>query len=122
MGLLGVSEFTNECSLTSWGGGMRRLNLGDVYFRVTYSDRGRAYPEIETFVYLGVDLSDEDSESTWYFQPARDFALNGSAISESAKYRPVVCVAKDSLLDMLNLSELFEVLEVSDRRRRAALG
>jgi hypothetical protein len=51
---------------------MKTLELGELYFRVTYPDRRMWYPGIESFVFVGTNLLGEDMEDTWYFRPATD--------------------------------------------------
>lgn len=96
---------------------MPSYSIGDVYFRVTYADRALKYPGVETFVYLGVNLSDEDTEDNWYFQPASDYAHYGSALAENNSERPVVCVNKHDAADMLDTQGLVAAIEAASARR-----
>ena len=89
----------------------------EVYFRVTWADVRLHYPVIESFVYLGMNFSDEDLEDTWYFQSAIDFACYGNALEGFE--RPVSCVTKDQLTDFVSAPELILEIEKAVNRRLA---
>ncbi len=91
--------------------------VGEVYFRVTYPDAQMLYPTIETFVYLGMNFSDEDLEDTWYFQWASDFSEHGSALEGTE--RPVSCAEKDELHEFQNAEQLASTMELATARRVA---
>lgn len=57
----------------------------------------------KSFVYIGANLSDEDEEDTWYFQPVFDFAKGGAALIERAVDRPVVCLTRANERDMQDI-------------------
>jgi len=98
---------------------MKTFEEATVYFRVTYPDAGMHFPGIESFVYIGKNLSDEDREDTWYFQPARDFSKKGSALTEKEKDRPVTCVTREGVDEMLSIAELTVALEGAASRLRS---
>lgn len=91
---------------------------GEVYFRITYPDPGFLYPRIESFVYVGMNLSDEDDEDTWYFQFADDYARNGSFLTGEHSGCKVSCVGGSDLPEMYNSTELKEQLDLAESRRR----
>jgi hypothetical protein len=91
--------------------------VGQVYFEVKYSERCRKYPLIETFVFLGKNLSDEDAEETWYFQYAQSFAKDGSVLTGSEGDRRVACLTKKDLVEMFTEEQLFEKLKAARQRR-----
>jgi hypothetical protein len=91
------------------------FEIGQVYFRVTYPDVKMLYPSIESFVYLGMNFSDEDLEDTWYFQAALDFGRNGSALK--GVERPVSCATVDELIDFESISQLTSTLRSAEKRR-----
>lgn len=91
--------------------------LGEVYFRVTYPDPQMRYPTVESFVFLGKNLSDEDAGETWYFQPASDFGRYGSALDPGVQARPVVCAMAAEAVDMIDMDRLIETLQSCARRR-----
>jgi len=96
---------------------MNSFTLGEVYFQVTYPDPDFLYPGIESFVYLGKNLSDEDVEDTWYFQPAGDYGRYGSALDPGASEQPVVCVNQSDATEMLDLPRLVSALQAAMTRR-----
>jgi hypothetical protein len=91
------------------------FEIGQVYFRVTYPDVKMLYPTIESFVYLGMNFSDEDVEDAWYFQPASDFGRNGSALN--GVERPVSCATIDELNDFESILQLTSTLRSAEERR-----
>jgi hypothetical protein len=90
---------------------------GEVYFRVTWADVKLCYPVIESFVYLGMNFSDEDLEDNWYFQLVVDFACYGNALE--GVERPVSCVTKNQLADFVSAAELIVEIEKAASRRLA---
>jgi len=98
---------------------MNNFSYGKVYFMVTYPDVAMAYPEIQSFVYLGKNLSDEDFDESWYFQPIDDFVRNGSALDPGSDIREALCITKDTIEAMLDDERMFEeVRRASSQRER----
>ena len=93
--------------------------MGEVYFSVTWADVKLRYPVIESFVYLGMNFSDEDLEDTWYFQSAIDFAHYGNALD--GVERPVSCVNKMQLIDIVSGAGLIVEIEKAAARRHGRL-
>jgi len=93
------------------------FSKGEVYFRVAYPDREFRYPLIETFVYVGKNLSDEDREDTWYFQFAEGFGTHGSVLETESGDRKVRCLHVDQLSEMLSLAQLKCELDQAESRR-----
>jgi hypothetical protein len=91
--------------------------VGEVYFRVTYPGSSLNYPQIESLVFVGKNLSDEDTEDTWYFQFADSYAKSGSILAGSGGDRRVVCVNEAELPEMFNEEQLLEKLKAARRRR-----
>jgi hypothetical protein len=94
-----------------------RFAIGEVYFRIKYAEPGRKYPLIDSFVYVGKNLSDEDVEDTWYFQFADSYAKHGSILAGSGGDRRVSCLVGRDLGDMLDDQQLLERLAVVRQRR-----
>lgn len=95
---------------------MTTYEVDEVYFRLTFPDRELCYPQVESFVFVGMNLSDEDKEDTWYFQYSSDYARNGS-ITRGAPAGQRVCLAtKRDLEDMLDLPALIQELTAAARR------
>jgi hypothetical protein len=95
--------------------------VGEVYFRITYPGPSLNYPMIESFVFVGKNLSDEDAEETWYFQFADSYAKFGSILANSEGDRRVACVTQTELQEMFNEEQLLENLRVA-RQRRSSKG
>jgi len=91
--------------------------VGEVYFRITYPGPSLNYPQIESFVFVGKNLSNEDTEDTWYFQLADSYAKSGSILAGSGGDRRVVCVNQEELPEMFNEDQLLEKLKAARRRR-----
>ena len=96
---------------------VNQFTVGEVYFRVTYPGPSLNYPLIESFVFVGKNLSDEDTEDTWYFQFADSYAKSGSILEGAGGDRRVVCVNQDELAEMFNEEQLLEKLKAARRLR-----
>jgi hypothetical protein len=98
----------------------RKFLVGEVYYMPTYPDPELCYPSIQSFVYLGMNFSNEDVEDTWYFQPAAEFAEFGSAVdrSFSGKFPQVLCENEKGLRSFLNVSQLTRALRESEKKRQ----
>jgi len=59
------------------------FSVGEVHFRVTYPGPLTRYPLIESFVFVGKNLSDENIEDSWYFQFADLYAQYVSILETS---------------------------------------
>jgi hypothetical protein len=92
--------------------------VGEVYFQVKYAEYTRKYPLIDSFVYVGKNLSEEDSEETWYFQFGDSFGTYGSVLDNSGGDRRVSCLAVNELSSMLNEERLMDELRAAAQRRR----
>jgi hypothetical protein len=92
---------------------------GEVYYRLTFPDAGLFYPQVETFVFVGKNLSDEDTEDTWYFQFADSYAKSGSILKNKGGDRKVCLATRRDLVDMLDLAGLIKELEMAATRRHA---
>lgn len=91
---------------------------GDLYYRITYPDRNLLYPSIETFVFIGQNLSDDDTMPTWYFQYAKDFGRHGSILGSDQGDRLVCTVTEEDKGDMLDMhGMLSELTDASNRRK-----
>ena len=90
---------------------------GEVYYRLTFPDSGLFYPQVETFVFVGKNLSEEDTEETWYFQFADSYAKSGSILKNKGGDRKVCLATRHDLIDMLDLTALIKELEMAATRR-----
>jgi len=91
---------------------------GQVYFRVVYPDTAQSIPLVQSFVYVGQNLSDDDVEETLYFQFADGYAKNGSILDGPGGDRRVTCTRGSESRDMLSVEELADAL-VDARKRRS---
>jgi hypothetical protein len=90
---------------------------GEVYYRLTFSDAGLLYPKVETFVFVGKNLSDEDAEDTWYFQFADSYGRVGSIVENKGGDRRTSLATNRDLVDMLDLDGLMVELRIAAKRR-----
>ena len=93
------------------------FEVGEVYFRVKYAERSMKYPLVDSFVYVGKNLSEEDTEDTWYFQFADSFAKFGSILDGPSGDRRVSCLTAREVGCMLNDSALGVELAAAAQRR-----
>ena len=94
-------------------------HVGEVYYRLTFPDVNLLYPKIETFIFVGKNLSDEDSEDTWHFQFVDGYAKYGSILESNDGDRKVCLATDKDLEDMLDLTSLISELEMASKRRDA---
>jgi len=90
---------------------------GDLYYRISYPDAGFKYPIIESFVYIGKNLSDDNEQDTWYFQFSDDYGRHGSVLTNKAGDRKVTLVVFDELEEMLDIPNLMAELKSARERR-----
>jgi len=93
--------------------------VGQVYFEVKYPDEALKYPLIESFVFIGKNVLDEDTDETqvWYFQPAKSFAKQGSVLETRKGDRQVAGLKKHELAEMFDEERLFQKLKAARERR-----
>lgn len=90
---------------------------GQVYFRVTYPDGSMSIPVIETFVFIGKNLSEEDSEDTWYFEFGEDYVFLGNAVVSDKQGIRVCILGESELGSMHDIARLAAELEAASERR-----
>jgi hypothetical protein len=86
---------------------------GEMYYRLVYPGVGLLYPLVQSFIYVGKNLSDEDTEDTWYFQYAEGYAKYGSILESKGGDRAVCMVTESDIGDMLDLEGLVKQLKKS---------
>lgn len=94
-----------------------RFIVGEVYFSVKYVDPPRKFPLFDSFVFIGKNLSDEDTEDVWYFQFADSLAKYGSVLESGGGDRRVACLTASELAQMLDDRGLLEELNAARGRR-----
>lgn len=100
---------------------MAEFEVGAVYFSLKYAERSLAYPQIESLVYVGKNLSDEDEVDTWYFEFLASFTEGLATPRRDRRERLVRCVLVHELSEILDVSSLAVALAEADERRRTAL-
>ena len=91
---------------------------GHPCYRVSYCDRDLLHPVVETLVYVGKNLSDSDTEESWYFQDPPSYAKGGSFLeSESAEHQ-IFCFKATELSSMHDLDGLLGELAAVRARQR----
>jgi len=78
------------------------------------------YPTIESLVFVGKNLSDEDKEDTWYFQFASSYGRVGSFLKTKKGDRRAVLATKRDLGEIFDLDELTAKLKAAAKRRRSS--
>lgn len=97
---------------------MKVFTKGEVYFRLTYPDKHMLYPIVESFVFVGTNLSPEDPHDSWYFQFAESYGEHGSILDTTEGDRRVCCLSEDEAQqDMLDLGGLSRELKAAEKRR-----
>lgn len=86
-----------------------------IYFRVTFCDPDMTFPVVDPFVFLGMNLSeDDDGGEFYYFQNAVNLYKNGDA--RRVPGSPVSRLTKEHLAgDMLDVPSLVKMLSRSSR-------
>lgn len=93
-------------------------NVGSIYYRVTYLDPKMRFPVITAYVFLGMNLSEEDVDGdTWYFQDVYSYYETGSALTATEPGTPVECLTTEQLKgDMFDVDQLrASLIEVKAR-------
>lgn len=97
-----------------------RYQKGEVYYQLTYPEIRMLYPNIQSFVFVGKNLSPEDENDIWYFQFSDSYARYGSILDSDRGDRKVIGLAKDELEQMLDLEGLTSKLRAAAVRRKQA--
>jgi hypothetical protein len=89
---------------------------GECYYRLVYREGALLQPIVETFVFLGINLSD-DQEDTWYFQDPVSYDRSGPVTESGDEHAAVFSFKAHELENMLDLHTLTEQLIVALKRR-----
>lgn len=95
-----------------------KLIKGNCYFIVSYFDDGMCIPDVETYIFVGVNLLEENNDITyWYFQDAESYEKYGefSQIQDKSS-REVLRVDKEALEMIYDYHGLIEVLDETRSR------
>ena len=94
---------------------MASYRAGECYYRLLYRDGALMYPVVDTFVYLGMNLSD-DHEDTWYFQDPISYDRSGPVTESGDETAAVFSFKRHELDSLLGLPELTQQLNVALQR------
>jgi len=98
---------------TSAGDNAVRLLVGATYFLLGYYDFELKYPFIESFVYLGQNLFEDDSNAqsvSYYFQDARSYSEHGADVRASSADVRILRQEQFDLEGVLSMSQLISEL------------
>ena len=96
---------------------MPDFRIGEVYFALKYRDRFRGYPRIDSYVYLGKNLSDDDDGDTWYFEYLESYSEVLGTPEHGSRERQVHCATSSDVSDFLDIGGLAQALrQAADRR------
>jgi hypothetical protein len=96
---------------------MVNYSENEVYFRLVYPDAGLLYPIIQSFIFIGINLSDEDNIKTWYFKFIGDYVEYGSILKNVHSKHKVCCETESTVSCMLDVKGLNLELELAAARR-----
>ena len=89
----------------------------EVYYRITYPERTLSYVNIESFVYIGKNISGKDKENIWYFEFLKSFIESDGVNNTNYEGRYFSCVTEKDKGDMLNTDEMYRTLKNLDEKR-----
>lgn len=96
---------------------MKSWLAGECYFRLSFLDPAKTRPVVDTLVFIGMNLSEEDKEDTWYFQDAHSYNVSGPVHESEATDAQIFCYTKGSLAELLDLTGLSrEIQNIASRR------
>lgn len=95
---------------------MESYRAGECYYRLQYREGGTIYPIVDTLVFLGLNLSDEQ-EDTWYFQDPISYDRSGPVTESGDESAAVFSFKGDELTTILSLHTLTEELIVALKRQ-----
>ena len=84
---------------------------------MTFPDQELLYPIIDSFVFIGMNLSDEDEKDSWYFQFAHGYGKYGSVVDTNLGDRKVLVLKKEQLEEMFSTESLVTALQSAKWRR-----
>jgi len=100
---------------------MPDFEIGQASFALKYLDRFRGYPRIDSYVFLGMNLSDDDDADTWYFEYLESYSEALGTPEHGSRERQIHCATSDDVSDFLNIDGLERALrQAADRRRSLA--
>lgn len=95
---------------------MENYRAGECYYRLLYREGALLQPIVDTFVFLGLNLSD-DEEDTWYFQDPISYDRSGPVTESGDEQASVFSFKQHELERILGLHSLTEQLIVALKRQ-----
>ena len=93
------------------------FRIGDVYYQVYFQDRDFAYPILWSFVFLGMNVLEEEESDAWYFQDCQSFVESGSFVKNKSEECTVLALTEAAAKDMLDLKGMILTLTDAASRR-----
>jgi hypothetical protein len=95
---------------------VENYRVGECYYRLHYREGALMYPIVDTFVFLGMNLSD-DEEETWYFQDPVSYDRTGPVTESGDENASVFSFKAHELEAILGLHSLTEQLIAALKRQ-----
>ena len=94
------------------------LEIGEVYYRVSFFDRDMTTPEISTLVFIGFDLKKE-GEGKIYFQDSMSY-ISGFRYGDTDKDNAAIIFARteNQLNGLYNFTTALEILMCCSLRKK----
>jgi hypothetical protein len=99
---------------TSAGKDSAQLSIGSTYFLLGYYDSELKYPFIESFVYVGQNLFDDDKNTqsiAYYFQDARSYLEHGTDVRSNNADVRFLRQEQNDLEGILSINQLVSELK-----------
>jgi hypothetical protein len=81
------------------------LFVGNAYYRLGFVDRQGVVVDIQTLIYIGKNVVDDDA-NTWYFQDPGSFAQHGSFVDAGTDACTVYALTEMELNSIVDFHEL----------------
>ena len=82
----------------------QNLHIGKAYFIAGYCDGGMRVPDIETYIFIGKNMAEEDSnrnQDSWYFQTPESYFSDGIITEIKGNIKDKVLLLGSDVLDMV---------------------
>jgi hypothetical protein len=89
---------------------------GECYYRLLYREGALLSPVVDTFIFVGLNLSD-DEEDTWYFQDPASYDRSGPVTESGDEHASVFSFKQYEIEQIIDLHTLTEQLIVALKRQ-----
>ena len=90
---------------------MTQFEMGHCYFMLSFFDNEGRMPLVETYVFIGVNLMEQDQQgTTWYFKKPDGYIKSGARL-EKADLKSCIRVGEDTIELMLDMAQLLQQLQ-----------